>query len=101
MLHDVTTGGAAHRPHARGGGQCFGRRTRVRVCYWCWSIGGLRGELRAQRFEFFTMGRTKEAIVTHLDKALGQDMLQETVDEFLGGQRAVLRAELIGGVRPE
>ena len=35
VLHDVTTGGAAHGPGARGGGGCFGRRTRVRVCGGC------------------------------------------------------------------
>ena len=34
------------------------------------------------------MCRAEEAIVAHLDKALGQDVLKETMDEFLGGQRA-------------
>jgi len=34
------------------------------------------------------MGGTEEAIVTHLDKAFGQNVLQETVNEFLGGERA-------------
>ena len=83
MLHDMTAGGAAHGPRARGGGRCFGRRTHVR--HGSWGIGGLRGELSAQYREVLTMGRAKEAIIAHLDKALGQDMLKETVDEFLDG----------------
>ena len=44
------------------------------------------------------MGRTEETIVTHLDKALGQDVLKETVDEFLGRQRAELGLAGVGVV---
>ena len=61
-------------------------------------MGGLRGELGAERGELLTVGRTEQAIVTDLDKAPGQDMLQETVDEFLGGQRAELGLARVGFV---
>ena len=71
VLHEVTTGRAAHAPRACGSGWRLGRRTRVRVCCGCWNVGGLRGELGAQRGELLTMGRTEEAIIAHLDKALG------------------------------
>jgi len=42
------------------------------------------------------MGRTEEAIIAHLDQALGQDVLQETRDELVGGQRAELGLAGIG-----
>ncbi len=45
-----------------------------------------------------TKGWAKESIVAHLDKALGQDVLKETVDEFLGGQRAELGLARVGFV---
>jgi len=35
-----------------------------------------------------TVAGTEETIVAHLDKPTGQDMLQETADEFFSGQRA-------------
>jgi hypothetical protein len=58
------------------------------------------GELSAQRFKFFTKGWTEEAIIAHLDKARGQDMLhaKRAVDEFLGGQRAELGLTRVGFV---
>ena len=54
--------------------------------------------MSAQRFKFFTKDWTEKAIIAHLDKALGQDVLQETVDEFLGGQRAELGLAGVGFV---
>jgi hypothetical protein len=42
------------------------------------------------------MGRTEEAIIAHLDKAFGQDMLKEAVDEFLDGQGAELGLAGVG-----
>ena len=44
------------------------------------------------------MGRAKEAIITHLDKALGQDMLKKAVNESPGGQRAELGLAGVGVV---
>jgi hypothetical protein len=40
-----------------------------------------RGQLRALR-------DAQEAVVAHLDKAFGQDMLQEAMDELFGSHRA-------------
>ena len=59
-------------------------------------MGGLRGELGAQGRELLTVGGTEEAIVTYLDETFGQDMLQEAVDEFLGGQRAEFGLARVG-----
>ena len=98
MLHDVTASRTAHAPRASGGGRHFGQRTRVRVCCRCRRVGGLRGELSAQRLKVLSVGWAEEAIVTHLDEALGQDMLKETVNESFGGQRAALGLAGIGFV---
>ena len=46
--------------------------------------------MSAQRLKFLTMGGTEQAIVTHLDKAFRQNVLQETVHELFGGQGAEL-----------
>ena len=94
----MATGRTAHRPRTRGGGERFRRRARVGVCGWGGGIGGARGELSAERFEFLTMGRTEEAIVTHLDKALGQDMLKKAVDEFFDGHCAEVGLARVGFV---
>ena len=40
----------------------------------------------AELSQLCTLSNTQEAIVAHLDKAFGQDMLQEAMDELLGGQ---------------
>jgi len=34
--------------------------------------------------------RAEETVVAHLDKALGEHMLQKTADEFLGSLRAII-----------
>ena len=44
------------------------------------------------------MGRAKEAIIAHLDKALGQDVLQKAVNESLSGQRTELGLAGVGFV---
>ena len=58
-------------------------------------------QLLANGGEAWTQGRSKEAVVAHLDKALGQDVLQETVDELLSRERAEGRALGVGGTVTE
>jgi hypothetical protein len=94
----VTTGGTTHRPYGRGCGLGRIGRIRVSVSGRCGRVGGLRGELGAQGKELLTVGGTEEAIIAHLDQALGQDVLQETVDELLGRQRAELGLAGVGFV---
>ena len=96
MLHDVAAGGAAHHPRAGGGRRCYGRHTCVRRGRWDWRVGGGRGELSAQCSEMLTKGRTEKAIVTYLDETFGQDVLQETLDELVGGQRAEFGLARVG-----
>jgi hypothetical protein len=43
------------------------------------------------------MGRTEEAIVADLDKALGQNVLKETVNELFGGECTELGLAGAGG----
>jgi len=47
-------------------------------------------ELFAQRSQAFAAAGCEKAEVAHLDKAFGQHMLQETVDERFGRERAQL-----------
>jgi len=49
-------------------------------------LGGLRGELAAQRFKSVTVGGTEQAIITHLDKAVGQDVLKKAWMNFSAGR---------------
>jgi len=51
--------------------------------------------------EAWTQARGKETVVAHLDEALGQDVLQETVDELLGREGAEGRASGVGGAITE
>ena len=94
-VHEVTAGRAAHAARRR---RCGGRRVRRRLQVNCIRLCRRGGEVGAQRFELLTMGGTEEAIVTHLDKALGQDMLKKAMDEFFGGQGAELGLTGVGFV---
>ena len=103
MLHDVAAGGTPHaasRP-GEGGRWNIGRRVRVRVIREDGRAGGARAELSAEGRELVTVGGTKDAIVAHLDKAFGQYMLQKTVTELFGGQRAELGLPCAGDAIPE
>jgi len=51
--------------------------------------------------EAWTQARGKETVVAHFDKALGQDVLQETVDELLGREGAQGRVVGVGGAVTE
>ena len=73
-------------------------RVRVSASGRCGRVGGLRGEVGAQGREVLTVGWTEEAIVTHLDQAFGQDVLQKTLGELGGGQRAELGLTGVGFV---
>jgi hypothetical protein len=42
--------------------------------------------LLAELSQLCTLSDAQEAIVAHLDKAFGQDMLQEAMDELFSGQ---------------
>ena len=57
--------------------------------------------MSAQRFELLTKGRTEEAIVADLDKAFGQNVLKETVNELFGRQGAELGLVCAGGAITE
>jgi len=53
-----------------------------------WQAGGRAAQLLAEGGQPLPKTRTEEAVVTHFDEALGQDLLQKAADELLGGQGA-------------
>jgi hypothetical protein len=56
---------------------------------------GAGAELFSGRVEPMTVGRAEQAIVTHFDESVRQDVLKKPTDKLFGGHRAGF--DLIGG----
>jgi hypothetical protein len=58
---------------------------------------GVAGEVFLQGNEFGALGGSEETVVANLHKVVRQDMLEEALDEFFGGEGAVLELTIVGG----
>ena len=80
--------------------------------HWRWGQGGgrldrfhcragFRAKMLADERQLRSLPGTHKAIVTHLDEAPGQHMLQEAMDELLDGERAEFGLAGVGGPIPK
>ena len=59
------------------------------------------GKLCLQCDEFGSLGGSEETVVANLHKMMRQDVLEETLDEFFGGEGATLELSIVGSTVEE